>query len=63
MDEYQQFIEMIDKFVLSIKNDPELESGIRWLDEQSRIRGISFYDMVFEALYREDIKEWFNNTR
>ena len=42
--------------------DPELSDGIKWLDEQAQKKGITFYDMVFEVLYKHDVnskaKDW-----
>ena len=36
--------------------------GIKWLDDQAQKKGITFYDMVFEVLYKHDVnskaKEW-----
>lgn len=53
---------MVDNLVVFSEYDPELADGIKWLDEQSKKKGISFYDMVFEVLYRHDIqskaKDW-----
>ena len=52
------FAVMVDELVDYSKNDPELESGLKWLDELARERNITFYDMVFEVLYKgEDINK------
>jgi len=59
----KELIEMIDEFILSIENDPELTSGIKWIDEQAKKRGITFYDMCFKVLHDPDLRKWFNNTR
>ena len=32
-----------------------MENGIKWLDAQAQKKGITFYDMVFEVLYNNDI--------
>ena len=48
------FTSMVDELVDISEHDPELADGIRWLDEEARRRGITFYDMVFEVLYRHD---------
>jgi hypothetical protein len=44
--------------------DPELSDGIKWLDDQAQKKGITFYDMVFEVLYKHDVnskaKDWLN---
>ena len=59
------FTKMVDELVEFSEYDPELADGIRWLDEQAQKKGISFYDMVFEVLYKHDInskaKNWLNN--
>ena len=56
---------MVDKIVEYSEDDPELADGIKWLDEQAQKKDISFYDMVFEVLYRHDMnvkaKDWLNN--
>ena len=56
------FRKMVDELVDFSQYDPELADGIKWLDEQAQKKGISFYDMVFEVLYRHDVnckaKEW-----
>lgn len=49
------FTQMVDELVEFSEFDPELADGIRWLDCQARDRGITFYDMVFEVLYRHDV--------
>ena len=49
------FEALVDELVELSEHDPELAGGIRWLDERARGRGISFYDMVFEVLYRHDL--------
>ena len=49
------FSRMVDELVESSEHDPELRDGIKWLDEQARIKNITFYDMVFEVLYRHDV--------
>ncbi len=59
------FKRMVDDLVVISQHDPELADGIKWLDGQAQKKGISFYDMVFEVLYRHDInskaKEWLNS--
>lgn len=49
------FAAAVDELVGYAQHDAELAEGIRWIDEQARSRGITFYDMVFEVLYRHDI--------
>lgn len=48
------FTNLVDGLVEFSGDDPELLKEIRWLDEQARQKHISFYDMVFEVLYRHD---------
>ena len=56
------FSKMVDELVEFSEYDPELADGIKWLDDQAQKKGISFYDMVFEVLYKHDVnskaKEW-----
>jgi len=56
------FTKMIDELVEFSEYDPELSDGIKWLDEQAQKKGLSFYDMVYQVLYRHDVnskaKEW-----
>jgi len=66
MDNNTFFTKMVDELIEFSVYDPELADGIKWLDGQAYKKGISFYDMVFEVLYRHDInskaKEW-NHAR
>lgn len=59
------FNKMVDELVELSDGDPELKDGIKWLDEQAQKKDISFYDMVFEVLYKHDVnikaKEWLNH--
>ena len=56
------FSKMVDELVEFSEYDPELADGIKWLDVQAQKKGISFYDMVFEVLYKHDVnskaKDW-----
>jgi hypothetical protein len=56
---------MVDDLFDFAQYDPELADGIKWLDEQVLRKGISFYDMVFEVLYKHDVnsraKQWLNS--
>jgi len=66
MSESQTFFtKMVDELVEFSEHDPELSDGIRWLDEQAQKKGLSFYDMVYQVLYRHDVnskaKEWLNS--
>lgn len=49
------FEELIDGLVESASDDPDLASALRWIDAEARRRGITFYDMAFEVLYRRDV--------
>ena len=48
------FTSVVDELVQSAESDRELADGIRWLDDQAREKGISFYDAVFDVLYNAD---------
>jgi len=56
------FTKMVDELVEFSEYDAELKDGIRWLDGEAQKKGISFYDMVFEVLYKHDAnqkaKDW-----
>ena len=59
------FTKMIDELVEFSEYAPELSDGIKWLDEQAQKKGLTFYDMVYQVLYKHDVnskaKEWFNS--
>ena len=59
------FTNMVDELVEFSEHDPELSDGIKWLDGQAQKKGLTFYDMVFEILYKHDVnskaKDWFNS--
>ena len=59
------FTNMVDELVEFSEYDPELSDGIKWLDGQAQKKGLSFYDMVFEILYKHDVnskaKDWLNS--
>ena len=57
---------MVDELVVFSQYDPELADSIKWLDDQAQKKGITFYDMVFETLYKHDVNQKANdwlNTR
>ena len=62
MDDNTPFIKMVDELVDFGDYDPELKDGLKWCDEQARKKGITFYDFIYEVLYRHDVrskaKEW-----
>ena len=59
------FTRMVDELVEFSEHDAELSDVIKWLDNQAKKKGLSFYDMVFEVLYKHDVnskaKEWLNS--
>ncbi len=59
------FVRMVDELVEFSEYDAELSDGIKWLDAQAQKKGITFYDMVFEVLYRHDVdakaKQWLDS--
>ena len=59
------FTKMIDELVEFSEYNPELSDGIKWLDEQAQKKGLTFYDMVYQVLYRHDVdskaKDWLNS--
>lgn len=64
MAESQKFFSrMVDELVELSEYDSELAHGIKWIDAQAQKRGITFYDMVFEILYKHNNKQsnqWFS---
>ncbi len=62
LESHAFFSKMVDELVEFSEHDPELADGIRWLDGQAQKKGITFYDMVFEVLYKHDVnskaKDW-----
>jgi len=54
-----QFTMMVDEIVLEYHETNDLEGldGCRWLDEQARKENKSFYQKVFDVLYKHDLKE------
>ena len=59
------FTKMVDELVEFSEHDHDLSEGIKWLDGQAQKKGLSFYDMVFEVLYKHDVnskaKDWLNS--
>ncbi len=62
-----KFMEMVDELVRLADGDDELFQGIKWIDNESKKLGISFYDMFFIILQRhladEKAKEWFSEKK
>ena len=65
LESHTFFTNMVDELVEFSDHDPELSDGIKWLDGQAQNKGLSFYDMVFEILYKHDVnskaKDWLNS--
>jgi len=66
MSESQTFFtKMVDELVEFSEHDPELSDGLKWLDCEAQKKGLSFYDMVYQVLYKHDVnskaKEWLNS--
>ena len=55
----------VDELVEFSEHDPELSDGLKWLDGEAQKKGLSFYDMVYQVLYKHDVnskaKEWLNS--
>jgi len=52
------FTNSIDELILEVApNDPHLADSVKWLDEQSKKKGISFYDMVYDVLIKHDANQ------
>ena len=59
------FCKMVDDLVLYANwADNELAEAIKWLDEIAVRENVSFYNKVYDVLYKNDInkkaKEWLN---
>lgn len=56
------FTKMVDELVEFGEYDIELKDDIKWLDKKAQQHGISFYDEVFNLLYKFDVnqkaKDW-----
>ena len=59
------FTKMVDELVEFSEHDPELSDGLKWLEREAQRKGLSFYDMVYQVLYKHDVnskaKEWLNS--
>ena len=59
------FTRMVDELVEFSEHDPELSGGLKWLDGEAQKKGLSFYDMVYQVLYKHDVnskaKEWLDS--
>ncbi len=58
------FTNLVDDLVKNAEFDQELKEAIEFLDLEAQSKGISFYDIVFERLYKYDAKtkakDWLN---
>jgi len=65
LESHTFFTRMVDELVEFSEHDPELSDGLKWLDGQAQKKGLSFYDMVYQVLYKHDVnskaKEWLNS--
>jgi len=59
------FTTLVDELVKNADFDQELKEAIEFLDREAQKRGISFYEIVFERLYKHDVKtkakDWLNS--
>ena len=59
------FTRIVDELVEFSEHDPELSDGLKWLDGEAQKKGLSFYDMVYQVLYKHDVnskaKEWLDS--
>jgi len=56
-DEHHFFTKMVDELVIFSQYDKELADGIKWLDGQAQKEGVSFYDKVYEVMYKHDTNQ------
>ncbi len=65
MENYPFFTKMVDELIFHSESDPMLAESLKWLDEQAIKKNMSFYDVVFDVLYKKDIqdkaKRWVND--
>jgi hypothetical protein len=56
------FTGIIDDLILTSNNDTKLAETIRWIDMQSKKKGISFYDMIYiiadKQLTKKRAQKW-----
>lgn len=61
------FVQIIDSLVELSELDAELKAGLKWIDEESKKRGISFYEMIKIVLETktmdERAKDWNENRK
>ena len=65
LESHTFFTKMVDELVEFSEHDPELSDSLKWLDGQAQKKGVSFYDIVYQVLYKHDVnskaKEWLNS--
>jgi hypothetical protein len=58
----EEFIKVVDELVVSAEGDSELADGLKWIDMQSREKGITFYEMALIVLKKHmaerKAKDW-----
>ena len=58
---------MVDDVVEFSQYDLELADGLRWLDRLAQKESVSFYEKVYEVLYKHDVndkaKEWLKSKQ
>ena len=48
------FNKMVDAVVMHAQEDPELQEGIAYLDQEATKQGISFYDMMYMVMIKHN---------
>ncbi|MEW5840859.1 hypothetical protein [Nitrososphaera sp.] len=48
--ENEEFMRVVDDLVAGAESDPELAQGLKWIDMQSREKGVTFYEMTLIVL-------------
>lgn len=48
------FTKMIDEIIEFGEDDPKLKEGLQWADKQAWKKGITFYDMMYTIMYRQN---------
>jgi hypothetical protein len=59
------FTKAVDDLILGSRNDTKLAKSIRWIDMQSRKKGVSFYEMAYiiasKQINKKRAQEWLKN--
>jgi len=56
MKQDEFFNKLVDELVEFGEYDKELADGLKWLDRVAQKEGVSFYDKVYEVLYKHDTR-------